>query len=107
MIIPGSETFHEVLPLGPQLSISMVKDWLRVSGKDLTAAQFGVVQKALDQCSLPLYTSLVFEEVGRWCSYMALDQAVLEETVSGIINKLFDRIELYHGFIFVVHTLSY
>jgi len=27
--------------------------------------------------------------------------------VSGIINRLFDRLELYHGLIFVRHALSY
>ena len=45
--------------------------------------------------------------MSRWCSYTPLPQTVLKATVEGIIHKLFDRLELYHGFVFVSHALAY
>ena len=44
------------------VSVELVREWLRQSGRDLTAVQLDVVNEALRHCSLPLYTSLVFEE---------------------------------------------
>lgn len=55
--------FVEVAPLSRQLSMGLVKEWLRQAGRDLTPTQFDVVDEALTRCTLPLYTSLVFEEV--------------------------------------------
>jgi len=55
--------FLEVPPLSHEVSVGLVREWLRQSGKDLTNQQLEIVNDALRQCSLPLYTSLVFEEV--------------------------------------------
>lgn len=106
-LIPDRASFIHILPLGPQLSINLVKEWLHKAGRDLTAAQYDIVENALSTCNLPLYTSLVFQEVCRWFSYSTPDQTVLEPTVTRIINTLFDRIERYHGYVFVSHALSY
>lgn len=107
LYIPKKENFVEVLPLGSQLSINLLKDWLFRASRELTSEQFMVVEEALSRCTLPLYTSLVFEEVCRWCSYFKGDEIALEPTVHAIINQLFDRVEKYHGYIFVSHTLAY
>lgn len=107
LYIPNKENFLEILPLGSQLSINLLKDWLFRASRELTSEQFKVVEEALSRCTLPLYTSLVFEEVCRWSSYFKGEDIVLEPTVHAIINKLFDRVEKYHGYIFVSHTLAY
>lgn len=106
-LYPDRNSFMNILSLGPQLSINLVKEWLHSAGRDLTSAQYDVVENALSACNLPLYTTLVFQEVCRWFSYSTPDQTVLEPTVTRIINTLFDRIERYHGHVFVSHALSY
>lgn len=73
----------------------------------LTDSQLNIVTQALSQCSLPLYTKLVFEEVCRWKSYDTIDSAHLESTVKGVISTLLERLERKHGLTFVRHALSY
>jgi len=106
-VVQDMNCFIQVRQLGAELSTSLIREWLRSSNRCVTTAQFEVVERALTGCSLPLYTSLVFEEVCRWCSYSELDQIILQPTVAKIINMLFDRVERYHGYIFVSHSLSY
>jgi len=77
--------------------MSVVKDRLDTAGRTLTSGQLSIVEKALSNCSLPLYVRLVSEEVCRWSSYQHHSETVLQQTVDDIINTLFDRLELYHG----------
>jgi len=55
--------FVEVPPLSREVSVDLMMKWLHQAGRDLTQRQLQVVNNALRHCSLPLYTSLVFEEV--------------------------------------------
>jgi len=55
--------FVEVPPLSHDVSVDLVREWLRQSGRGLTKRQLEIVNEALKHCCLPLYTSLVFEEV--------------------------------------------
>ena len=106
-IVPNQRNFVKVLPLGPQMGQAVLHDWLKSSGRTLTASQQGVVQRALIKCSLPLYTRLIFEEVCRWKSYTPPMQTQLQDCVTGILNVLFERVERYYGDVFVCHALSY
>ena len=105
--IPQNDNFICVLPLPSKLSINIVKEWLKRADRTLTPPQFVIVEKALARSPLPLYTSLVFEEVCRWSSYATPDETILEPTIQGVINRLFDRVEKYHGRLLVKHYLSY
>ncbi len=96
-----------VLFVGQSVSINIMREWLTIAGRSLTPDQSDVVRNALSQCSLPLYTRLVFQEVCQWKSYTLPSQTVLEFTVKGVINKLFDGVERNHGRTFVMHALSY
>ena len=108
-LYPDEDNYVEVLPLGQHLSFNLVREWLTGANRDLTPAQFEIVNNKLLKCSLPFYTRLVFEEVCHWSSYTPLNycQSRLEYTVKGIINKLFEKVEKYQGKIFVTHALSY
>jgi len=55
--------FVEVPPLRHDISVDLVREWLQESGRALTNQQLDIVNEALKHCSLPLYTSLIFEEV--------------------------------------------
>ena len=63
--VVGMGCFVEVPPLSHEVSVGLVREWLHQAGCDLTTAQLQIVNTALHHCSLPLYTSLVFEEVSR------------------------------------------
>jgi len=92
-VIVASETqFVQVLPLGQQLSVSLMEEWLSTADRTLTASQHDTVNYALSRCSLPLYTRLVFEEVCHWSSFFPPEQTCLEFTVKGCINKLFEKV---------------
>ena len=93
--------------MGNQLSMDLIKLWLEGNNQTLTPYQYEIVRKALRNCSLPLYTKLVYEEVTRWKSHTPEDRIVLELTVKGIINQMFSRIEIHHGKLLVSHALSY
>jgi len=96
-VIFSSENFIRISPLGADLSMSVVRERLDAAGRTLTTGQLSTVEKALSNCSLPLYVRLVSEEVCRWSSYQHDSETVLQQTVNDIINTLFDRLELYHG----------
>ena len=106
-LIPDQKNFLQILPLGRQLSNDLIKEWLDMSKRTLTTSQKEVISSALNRCSLPLYTRLIFDEICRWSSYSPVDQTRVELTVKGVINTLFDRLEKYQGKTFVTHVLSY
>jgi len=93
----STENFVHITPLGAELSMSVVRERLDAAGRTLTSGQLSIVEKALSNCSLPLYVRLVSEEICRWSSYQPESDTVLQQTVDDIINTLFDRLELYHG----------
>jgi len=92
LFIPTEYNFVQILPLGQQLSVSLMREWLSTAGRTLTNSQMDIVSYALARCSLPLYTRLVFEEVCEWSSFYPLEQTWLEFTVKGCINKLFEKV---------------
>jgi len=92
VIVASDAQFVQILPLGQQLSASLMKEWLMTGSRTLTATQLDTVHRALSRCSLPLYTRLVFEEVCLWSSFHPPDQTCLEFTVKGCINKLFEKV---------------
>ena len=46
-------------------------------------------------------------QVRRWSSYDPPERTTLEKTVEAAIARLLDRIERYHGRVFVSHALGY
>jgi len=91
-IVSSETNFVQILPLGQQLSVSLMNEWLSTANRTLTASQLDIVHCALGRCSLPLYTRLVFEEVCQWSSFHPSEQTYLEFTVKGCINKLFEKV---------------
>ena len=91
VIVLSEAQFVQILPLGHQLSVSLMTEWLTTANRTLTAHQQDIVNYALSRCSLPLYTRLVFEEVSHWPSFLPPEQTSLEFTVKGCINKLFEK----------------
>jgi len=59
----GQSGFVEVPALGRSLALSLVREWLKSAGRSLTSSQLMIVGDAFSACSLPLYITLVFDEV--------------------------------------------
>ena len=63
--------FLEVTALGTELSWTVMKLWMDSAGRSLNNFQWRVVANALDQCTLPIFCKLVFQEV-RSCDEIPL-----------------------------------
>ncbi|ESN98483.1 hypothetical protein HELRODRAFT_84554, partial [Helobdella robusta] len=104
-LIERRENFFEVVSLGSNLCVDIVKRHLEDRKRSLTDEQLKIVHKTFGTCTIPLYTALVSKEVDRWASYDQPDP--IASTCEGIICNLFQRVEAYYGAILVKHFFSY
>lgn len=107
IMIENAENYIPVLPLGENLSASILLFWLKNANRTLTDEQMQLVNEAFTKCNLPLYVKLVFDEVCRWKSYTAVQNVSLAFTIHDSIYKLFERIEIQHGKTLVSHAFGY
>ena len=87
----------QVLPLGENLSSTIIQAWLKNANRAVTEEQWAVVNEAISKCSFPLFVKLVFDEICRWRSYTKPAHTVLAFTIHDTILRLFERIETQHG----------
>jgi WD40 repeat protein len=99
--------FIKVETLEQDIWMEILNSWLKQESRQLTPEQIGKVEDVFCRCSLPLFTNLVFEEVKGWRSYTCIDDCILEHSVKGCIQKLFEKVELLHGRILTSHALAY
>ena len=64
-MIEDDNQFLEVTALGSQLAWRVMKLWMRSAGRTLNNYQWRVVANAMDSCTLPIFSKLVFQEVCR------------------------------------------
>ena len=81
--------------------------WLRSSNRALIPSQKEVVLNAFQECPLPLYLKLSFDQAIRWKSYTPEDEATLASGVKNVINDFLEQVERRHGKILVSHALAY
>ena len=99
--------FFEVEQLGDALGLTVIKRWLDLKNRTITAQQEEVVKHALKKCSLPLYARIAYDHIRKWKSYDMPSLDVLEVTAKGAINQLFEAMETKFGKPIVQHSLSY
>ena len=105
-MLPES-AFVEV-PVMPDDTAGLILDaWLKDAHHTITEEQMKIVMKAFDQCPLPLFLKLSFDEAVRWKSYSPKADTVLQSTVTESINGFFARLERLHGSQLVSHGLAY
>ena len=78
-----------------------------MAGRKLTTNQRKIVLDSFEQCSLPLYLKLSFDQSLRWQSYFPENKTVLPLSIKSIINGLFTTIERLHGECLVRKSLGY
>ncbi|XP_033761972.1 NACHT domain- and WD repeat-containing protein 1-like isoform X2 [Pecten maximus] len=86
---------------------NILDSWLKSNKRTLTTDQRSIVTKAFDQCPIPLFLKLSFDEACKWNSFSSADDTRLQATVRDSINMLYSRLEVRHGEIFVSHALGY
>lgn len=81
--------------------------WLGDAGRKLQSHQRDEVLGKFEQCRLPLYLKLAFEEARRWKSYT--EKVELSPDTPGIIRDLFGRLssDANHGKMIVSRSLGY
>ena len=106
-MIESDKQFLEVTALGSELAWRVMKLWMKSAGRTLNNYQWRVVANAMDSCTLPIFSKLVFQEVCRWKSYTAPEKTVLMTNVQDSVFQLFQRVENKHGWMLVSHALAY
>ena len=106
-MIEDDNQFLEVTALGSELAWRVMKLWMKSAGRTLNNYQWRVVANAMDSCTLPIFSKLVFQEVCRWKSYTAPEKTVLMTNVQDSVFQLFQRVENKHGWMLVSHALAY
>lgn len=106
-ILENPSSYVHVLPLGPELGISVLRSWLASANRTVTDDQWRTVQEAIETCSIPLYIKMVFGEISRWQSYHRGQLTTLASGIREAIIKLFERTENQHGKILVSHAFGY
>ncbi|XP_069111532.1 NACHT and WD repeat domain-containing protein 2-like [Argopecten irradians] len=107
IMIEPEENYVAVLPLGENLSGTILKFWLKNANKAITDAQWDLVNEAFTKCNLPLFVKLVFDQICTWKSYTKPSTTVLQFTIHDSIMKLYERIEIQHGKTLVAHAFGY
>eukprot|EP00106_Octopus_bimaculoides_P010882 XP_014778324.1 PREDICTED: NACHT and WD repeat domain-containing protein 2-like [Octopus bimaculoides] len=106
-IVESKENYVQILPLGHNLSSTILKHWLKNANRNITNEQWEVVNEAISKCNLPLYVKLVFDEICRWKSYKKPQPNQLGHSIHDSITKLLEKIENQHGKTLVAHALGY
>ena len=89
--------FLEITQLGQTLGMKVISKWLELKKRTMTDQQKEIVLKALEQCSLPLYARIAYDYIRKWRSYDTPSLDLLQVTVKGAINQLFDSMETKFG----------
>ena len=89
--------FLEITQLGQTLGMKVITKWLELKKRTMTHQQEEIVMKALEQCSLPLYARIAYDYIRKWRSYDTPSLDLLQVTVKGAINQLFDSTEKKFG----------
>ncbi|KAK3736404.1 hypothetical protein QZH41_017906 [Actinostola sp. cb2023] len=95
----------------PQLPLDeaglILDNWHQGAKKTLQSKQRKEVMDSFQECPLPLYLKLAFDESCRWKSYTPFKEWDLPPNVTDIISGLFERVEKVHGKLLVGHALGY
>ena len=82
--------------------------WLSDAQRKLTPEQNQAVMAVFQQCPLPLFLKLSFDQAVKWKSYSKPETSndTLQSSIKDAINKLFGDLERLHGKFLVSHALG-
>jgi WD40 repeat protein len=106
-IFPDTSNFVEVPAMPDEAGFEMIDKYLEKKKRTVTEYQTKQIIQAFRKCRGPLYLKLVLDEAVSWNSYTPDHALVLQDTVQGAINQLFDNMEKKFGSILIGHALGY
>ncbi|XP_072900105.1 NACHT and WD repeat domain-containing protein 2-like [Hemitrygon akajei] len=107
LLHPNAAYFLELKPRERKECNKVLTQTLLSSSRRITSGQQIYVNAALDQCSLPLYVKLLYNEVLCWTSHDDINDQTLGRTVHDNIDRLLKRLERKHGEGLVSRVLGY
>lgn len=94
-------------PLGTILCMDIIRARLTDSHRTITQKQGDVMKDMFLNCSLPLYSRVMMDEILTWKSYTSVASNMVSSTLKEALNHFFKRLEIQHGTLLVRHALSY
>ena len=101
------ESFVDVPELTTDDIETILQELFTQTKRTLQPGQWEVLTSACQQCPLPLYAKIAFDEASSWKSHVSVNENALGDTVTTLISTLFDKVEKYHGKVLVSHALGY
>lgn len=94
-------------PLGNVLCMDIIRARLSDSSRTISQKQNDVMKDMFLNCSLPLYSRVMLDEILTWKSYTSVTTNMVSSTLKEALNHFFKRLEMHHGTLLVRHALSY
>ena len=105
-ILP-SDAFVEIPPLSRAESMLLLHVQLQSAGRTLTGFQRFDASKAVNNCPVPLYVTLVAEHCSKWQSTLfPSPHQVFQPSVEELIVSFLEQLEVRHGHTLVSHALA-
>jgi len=105
--LQDKECFLEVKPLSLHEGPEVMKLMLAAKKRKVTDAQSKLILNAFKKCPYPLFLRLIVDLALKWHSYETVDAGDIADDMSGLISRIFDRLESRYGRLFVHHALAY
>lgn len=101
------DNFKAIPKMSEEEAGYVLDHWLSDAKRSLTSLQRQKVLNAFNNCQLPLFLKLAFDEACRWKSYIPDTETCLPSTIREIIQSLFERLERIHGRMLTSRALAY
>ncbi|KAK3090653.1 hypothetical protein FSP39_013408 [Pinctada imbricata] len=95
----------QILPR--QTGCEIIDSYLVKKKRKVTDIQQRLILNTFDKAPSPLFLKLILDQACAWNSYSQEHELVLQDSVRGAINMLFDNLEAKFGSIVTSHTLGY
>ncbi|XP_052801292.1 uncharacterized protein LOC128232006 isoform X2 [Mya arenaria] len=102
-----SDMFLEIPDLQESDAMIILNHLCNTRNRTLTQSQFDTVFNILRKCPSPLFLKLLFEESMQWCSYTAIQESKLPDSIKKLTAVQFGRMEMKYGEAFVRRALGY
>lgn len=103
----GKHFTRPIPPLGNILCMDIIHARLADCGRTITSKQCDIMKDMFLNCSLPLYSRVMLDEILTWNSYTCVTSNMVSSTLKEALNHFFKRLEIHHGKLLVRHALSY
>jgi len=88
-------------------AVEIIDQWILDNKRQLTTSQKNCLLTSVEECPLPLYMKIIFNNTLTWTSFKPIEETHLQDTVRDSIEDLFTTLEAKYGQMFVSRVLGY